>query len=57
MTQQNIPGIDPQVQRNCDQFRQDYQAVKAQIQRAIVCHECIIVCVLTCLFVGGHVQL
>ena len=57
MTQQNIPGIDPQVQRNCDQFRQDYQAVKAQIQRAIVGHEAIIDGVLTCLFVGGHALL
>jgi MoxR-like ATPase len=49
--------IDPQVQAACNAFRQDYLAVKQQIQKAIVGHEPIIDGVLTCLFVGGHALL
>ncbi len=49
--------IDPQVQAACNAFRQDYLAVKQQIQKTIVGHEAIIDGVLTCLFVGGHALL
>src|SRR5471032_1058327 len=57
MTQQNIPGVDPQIQALTDQFRKDYRAVYAEIAKAIVGHEAIIDGVLTCLFVGGHALL
>jgi MoxR-like ATPase len=57
MTQQNIPGVDPQVQQLCEVFRRDYRAVQAEIAKAIVGHEEIIDGVLTCLFVGGHALL
>src|SRR4029079_14076565 len=57
MTQGTIPGVDPQIQRACDEFRQDYRAVQAEIAKAIVGHEEIIDGVLTCLFVGGHALL
>jgi MoxR-like ATPase len=57
MTQQNIPGVDPQIQALTDQFRHDYRAVQAEIAKAIVGHEDIIDGVLTCLFVGGHALL
>lgn len=56
MTQQ-IPGVDPQVQQQCDSFRRDYRAVQAEIAKVIVGHEEIIDGVLTCLFVGGHALL
>src|ERR1700728_3156292 len=57
MTQQNIPGVDPQIQALTDQFRHDYRAVQAEIAKAIVGHREIIDGVLTCLFVGGHALL
>src|ERR1700729_1746027 len=57
MTQQNIPGVDPQIQALTDQFRRDYRAVQAEIAKTIVGHEEIIDGVLTCLFVGGHALL
>src|SRR5256885_9314641 len=57
MAEQNVPGVDPQVQQLTDQFRRDYRAVKAEIAKAIVGHEEIIDGVLTCLFVGGHALL
>ena len=57
MTQQNIPGVDPQIQALTDQFRHDYRAVAAEIGKMIVGHENIIDGVLTCLFVGGHALL
>jgi MoxR-like ATPase len=57
MAQPNIPGIDPQVQQQCDAFRRDYRAVKTEIAKAIVGHEEIVDGVLTCLFVGGHALL
>ncbi|MDP9173579.1 MAG: MoxR family ATPase [Planctomycetota bacterium] len=53
----NVPGVDPQIQAACNQFRQDYAAVQAEISKAIVGHESIIDGVLTCLFVGGHALL
>src|SRR5580698_9431901 len=52
-----LPGIDPQVQQLCDEFRRDYRAVQKEIGKAIVGHEEIIDGVLTCLFVGGHALL
>src|SRR5918911_462785 len=55
--QQNVPGVDPQIQAACDAFRNDYRAVQAEIAKAIVGHEEIIDGVLTCLFVGGHALL
>src|SRR3954465_14204935 len=54
---QNVPGVDPQVQALCDAFRRDYRAVQAEIAKAIVGHEDIVDGVLTCLFVGGHALL
>src|SRR5271155_2559329 len=57
MTQQNIPGVDPQIQALTDQFRRDYHAVQAEIAKAIVGHQEIVDGVLTCLFVGGHALL
>src|ERR1700676_5491709 len=56
-TSQNVPGIDPQIQEACSQFRQDYTAVQTEIAKAIIGHEEIIDGVLTCLFVGGHALL
>src|SRR3954453_21784662 len=57
MTQQNVPGVDPQIQQLCEEFRRDYRAVQAEIAKAIVGHEDIVDGVLTCLFVGGHALL
>jgi MoxR-like ATPase len=57
MTQQAVPGVDPQIQAQADAFRRDYRAVKAEIAKAIVGHEEIVDGVLTCLFVGGHALL
>ena len=53
----SVPGVDPQIQAACEQFRQDYRAVQAEIAKVIVGHEQIIDGVLTCLFVGGHALL
>src|SRR5881296_3061043 len=57
MSQMPIPGVDPQIQKLCDDFRRDYRAVQAEIGKLIVGHEEIIDGVLTCLFVGGHALL
>src|SRR5204862_157356 len=57
MPQPNVPGVDPQLQAQCDGFRHDYRAVQAEIGKAIVGHEEIVDGVLTCLFVGGHALL
>src|SRR6266700_3883944 len=57
MPQPNVPGIDPQLQAQCDAFRHDYRAVQAEIAKSIVGHEEIVDGVLTCLFVGGHALL
>jgi MoxR-like ATPase len=57
MPEQNIPGIDPQIQALTDQFRHDYRAVQTEIAKAIVGHTEIVDGVLTCLFVGGHALL
>jgi len=57
MASQNVPGVDPQVEQLCEEFRRDYRAVQAEIAKAIVGHEEIVDGVLTCLFVGGHALL
>ena len=57
MPQPNVPGVDPQIQQLCDDFRRDYRAVQKEIGKAIVGHEPIVDGVLTCLFVGGHALL
>jgi MoxR-like ATPase len=57
MASPSVPGIDPQIQAACEQFRQDYQAVFAEIGKVIVGHQEIVDGVLTCLFVGGHALL
>ncbi len=57
MPQPNVPGVDPQIQQLCDEFRRDYRAVQKEIAKAIVGHEQIVDGVLTCLFVGGHALL
>jgi len=57
MATANIPGVDPQIQGACDQFRQDYRAVHDEIAKVIVGHQEIIDGVLTCLLVGGHALL
>ena len=54
---EQVPGVDPQVQQQCEAFRRDYKLVKSEIAKAIVGHEEIIDGVLTCLFVGGHALL
>jgi MoxR-like ATPase len=56
-TSPNVPGVDPQIQAACEQFRQDYNAVKVEVGKVIVGHEAIVDGVLTCLFVGGHALL
>jgi MoxR-like ATPase len=57
MPSPSVPGVDPQIQAACEQFRRDYQAVQSEIAKVIVGHESIINGVLTCLFVGGHALL
>src|SRR6185312_1942014 len=57
MTTTNVPGVDPQIQAQCDAFRRDFRAVHAEIGKAIVGHTEIVDGVLTCLFVGGHALL
>jgi MoxR-like ATPase len=57
MPQPNVPGVDPQIQQLCDDFRRDYKTVQQEIGKAIVGHEEIVDGVLTCLFVGGHALL
>jgi MoxR-like ATPase len=56
-TSPSVPGVDPQIQAACEQFRQDYRAVQGEIGKVIVGHEEIIDGVLTCLLVGGHALL
>ena len=34
MAQQNVPGVDPQIQSLCDAFRRDYRAVQTEIAKA-----------------------
>jgi MoxR-like ATPase len=53
MTEQDEQAIQQQAQ----QFRDDYQKARDQINRAIVGHDEIVDGVLHCLFVGGHVLL
>ena len=53
MSEQDEQAIQQQTQ----QFRDDYQKARDQINRAIVGHDEIVDGVLHCLFVGGHVLL
>jgi len=53
----NANGIDPKVEKACEEFRRKYAAVRGEIAKAIVGHEPIVDGVLTCLFVGGHALL
>ena len=57
MSTSSVPNVDPQIQAACEQFRNDYRAVGAEMGKVIVGHEAIIDGVLTCLFVGGHALL
>ncbi len=50
-------GIDPMIEKACEEFRRKYHAVRAEIGKAIVGHDDIVDGVLTCLFVGGHALL
>src|SRR2546422_11321593 len=49
--------IDPAIQKATEEFRHKFNAVKAEIGKAIVGHEPIVEGVLTCLFTGGHALL
>ncbi len=53
MAATNIAELEAAAQK----FRNDYNAAKVQIQKAIVGHDNIIDGVLTCLFAGGHALL
>ncbi len=48
-------GVDPAVAKATDEFRAKFQAVRSEIEKAIVGHKEVIDGVLTALFVGGHV--
>jgi MoxR-like ATPase len=50
-------ATDGQMEREAEEFRQRYNAVKSEISKVIVGHDEIIHGVLTCLFVGGHALL
>jgi len=47
--------VDPAVAKAAEELRGKYEAVRAEIRKAIVGHEEIVDGVLTALFVGGHV--
>jgi len=47
--------VDPAVAKAAEELRGKYEAVRAEIGKAIVGHETIVDGVLTALFVGGHV--
>ena len=49
--------IDPAIQKATDEFRAKYQAVRAEIGKAIVGHDEIVAGVLCCLFTSGHALL
>ena len=51
------PLTPEQVQERANAFRRDYQAVHAEIGKAIVGHKETVDGVLTCLFTGGHALL
>ena len=57
MPQPNVPGVDPQIQSQCDAFRRDYRAVFDEIGKVIVGHKDIVDSTLIALFGGGHVLL
>ena len=47
-------SVGQEMQKEAEEFRTRYQAVKDEIGKVIVGHEEIVHGVLTCLFVGGH---
>jgi MoxR-like ATPase len=47
-------SIAESMQRQAEEFRQRYRAVREQIGRVIVGHDEVVHGVLTCLFIGGH---
>lgn len=49
-----MTNVAENMQRQADEFRTRYQAVRAEIGKTIVGHDEIVHGVLTCLFVGGH---
>src|SRR5262245_3173573 len=49
--------VDPAIQKATEEFRHKFNAVKAEIGKAIVGHDAIVEGVLTCLFTGGHALL
>ncbi|HPF41519.1 MAG TPA: MoxR family ATPase [Phycisphaerae bacterium] len=49
--------IDPAIQKATEEFRHKFNAVKAEIGKAIVGHDEIVQGVLICLFTGGHALL
>ncbi|MCH7720399.1 MAG: AAA family ATPase [Planctomycetes bacterium] len=49
--------IDPAVEKATQEFREKFQAARAEIGKAIVGHDEVVEGVLTCLFVGGHALL
>jgi MoxR-like ATPase len=57
MATSSVPNVDAQIQAACEQFRNDYRAVGAEVGKVIVGHNAIVDGVLTCLFVGGHALL
>src|SRR5262245_6954308 len=52
-----VTQVDPAIQRATEEFRHKFNAVKAEIGKAIVGHEPIVEGVLTCLFTSGHALL
>ncbi len=53
-----MAGTDiARVEAAAAQFKQDYDAVKAEVAKSVVGHEEVVDGVLTCLFVGGHALL
>jgi MoxR-like ATPase len=50
-------NVDPQVEKLTKDFRQLFDGVRTEIEKAIVGHREIVEGVLTCLFVGGHALL
>jgi len=50
-------NVDPNVEAACAEFRHKYNAVRAEVAKAIVGHDEIVDGVLICLFTGGHALL
>ncbi|MCH8969299.1 MAG: AAA family ATPase, partial [Planctomycetes bacterium] len=46
--------VDPAVEKLTKEFRQKFDDVRSEVEKAIVGHKDIVEGVLTCLFVSGH---